>query len=106
MKAIKQYNELTEKIKKYLPLKALPVRELVNVYRNNGKDITLKTELIIKEVHNSGNLSGIMCVIKVDKNVFACGLTHLIFSPKIPLYKEIIKYQKNREKRMRKINAI
>ena len=74
-----QYQELTDKLLGILPLKAYPIRGLVNIFRENGQPITLKTELTITNVMNSGDISGIMCVVEDDgKNVLACGLTHLI----------------------------
>ena len=59
-----QYGDLTEKIKKNLPLTAFPVRELVQIFRDKETPITLKTELIISNVHNSGDISGIMCTVQ------------------------------------------
>ncbi|GAH42940.1 unnamed protein product [marine sediment metagenome] len=107
MDATEQYNGLTERIKEELPLKALPIRELVQIFREKGHPITLKTELTITDVHNSGDVSGIMCVVQNDKkNVIACALTHLIFSPKSPLFKEISDYQRKREKRIKKLNKL
>jgi len=100
-----QYNELTEKIEKNLPLKAFPIRELVQIFRDKGNPITLKKELTITNVHNSGDISGIMCNIQNnDENVIICSLTHLTFSPRCPLYKEICDYQRKREKRIKKLN--
>jgi len=100
-----QYEELTEKIEKNLPLKALPIRELVQIFRDKGNPITLKTELTITDVHNSGDISGIMCTVQNDnENVIICSLTHLIFSPKCPLFSEICDYQRKREKRIKKLN--
>jgi len=105
MDAKEQYQELTDKLLDVLPLKAFPIRSLVNVFRDNGTPITLKTELTITSVLNSGDVSGIMCVVKDDgENVLACGLTHLIFAHSCPLFKEIENYQKKREKRIRKLN--
>ena len=107
MDATEQYNDLTKKIKGELPLRALPIRELVQIFREKGHPITLKTELTITDVHNSGDVSGIMCVVQNDKeNVIACALTHLIFSPKSPLVKEISDYQRKREKRIKKLNKL
>ena len=107
MDATEQYNDLTKKIKGELPLRALPIRELVQVFREMGYPITLKTELTITDVHNSGDVSGIMCVVQDDKkNVIACALTHLIFSSKSPLFKEISGYQRKREKRIMKLNKL
>ena len=58
-----QYEALTQKLQQALPLKAYPTRELVQSLRDKGNPITLKSELIITAVHNSGDISGIMCVI-------------------------------------------
>jgi hypothetical protein len=99
-----QYEDLTKKMQKALPLKALPIRELVQIFRDKGNPITLKSELTITSVHNSGDVSGIMCVVAENKeNVIACGMTHLIFRPDCPLYNEIIEYQKKRIKRIKEL---
>ena len=96
-----QYEELTKKLLQSLPLKAYPSRELVQSLRNKGNPITLKRELTITSVHNSGDISGILCVIREQNdNVIACGLTHLVFKESCPLYKEIVDYQKKRIKRV------
>jgi Ser-tRNA(Ala) deacylase AlaX len=97
-----QYEELTKKLQQSLPIKAYPTRELVQSIRDKENPITLKSELTITTVHNSGDISGIMCVIEQkNKNVIACGLTHLIFMTDCPLYKEIVDYQKKRNKRVK-----
>ena len=101
----KQYKDLTAKINENLPLKAYPVRELVQIFRKNGHPITLKTELTITSVHNSGDISGIMCTIElVDGYKMACSLTHLIFSRTETLYTEITDYQRKRKKRIKQLN--
>ena len=101
----KQYEDLTAKINDNLPLKAFPTRELVQIFRKNKHPITLKTELTITSVHNSGDISGIMCTVElVDEYKMACALTHLIFSGTVKLYSEIVDYQKKREKRIKKLN--
>ena len=100
-----QYKDLTAKITKSLPLKAFPIRELVQIFRKNGHPITLKTELTITSVYNSGDISGIMCTVEIaDGYKMACALTHLIFSKTIKLYSEISDYQKKREKRIKQLN--
>ena len=107
MDVSEQYRDLTEKIEKNLPLTAMPIRELVQVFRDKGNPITLKTELTITNVHNSGDISGIMCVVQNNnENVIICALTHLIFSPKCPLYLEICDYQRKREKRIKKLRQM
>ena len=100
-----QYKELTAKISENLPIKAFPIRELVQIFRKNGHPITLKTELTITSVHNSGEISGIMCTVEINDGFkMACALTHLIFSKTSNLYSEITDYQKKREKRLRQLN--
>jgi hypothetical protein len=101
----KQYQDLTEKIKENLPLKAYPIRELVQIFRKNGHPITLKTELTIIDVINSEDISGIMCTIELtDGYRMACGLTHLIFSKSSKFYSQIADYQKKRVKRIKQLN--
>jgi hypothetical protein len=107
MDASEQYKDLTEKMEKNIPLTAMPIRELVQIFRDKGNPITLKTELTITDVNNSGDISGIMCTVQNNnENVIICALTHLIFSPKCPLYREICDYQKKREKRIKKLNQM
>ncbi len=100
-----QYKDLTEKITESIPIKAFPIRELVQIFRKNGHPITLKTELTITSVYNSGDISGIICTVElVDGYIMACALTHLIFSKTVKLYSEIADYQKKREKRIKQLN--
>ena len=66
--------------------------------------MTLKSELTITSVMNSGDISGIMCVIEDKEQRLVCGLTHLIFERSCPLFREIEEYQKKRAKRIRKLN--
>ena len=102
-----QYESLYQKLKNELPFKAYPVRELIHVFRGKNIPVTLKTELTVTDVYNSGDISGIMCVIVDDKkNPIACSLTHLIFSPGFHLFKDIAEYQRKREKRIRKLNGL
>ena len=105
MDVSEQYRDLTEKIEKNLPLTAMPIRELVQIFRDKGNPITLKTKLTITNVHNSGDISGIMCTVQNNnENVIICALTHLIFSTNCPLYREICDYQRKRERRIKKLN--
>ena len=100
-----QYGNLTAKINENLPLKAYPLRKLVQIFRKNGYPITLKTELTITSVHNSGDVSGIMCTVELGNGYkMACALTHLIFSKTEKLYAEISDYQRKRKKRIKQLN--
>ena len=100
-----QYEELTKKLKEVVPFPAFPIRELVQELRKKGNSITLRTELIVQDVYNSGDISGIICMIEQKGDeALACGLTHLLISSKHPLFKEIDNYKKKRSKRIRKLN--
>lgn len=100
-----QYKDLTGKITDNLPIKAFPIRELVQIFQKNGHPITLKTELTITSVHNSGDISGIFCAVEIaDGYKMACALTQLIFSKTEKLYTEITNYQRKREKRIKQLN--
>jgi hypothetical protein len=100
-----QYKDLTAKLDENLPIKAFPIRELVQIFRKNGHPITLKTELTITSVINTGDISGIICTVElVDGYKMACALTHLVFSKTVELYSEIADYQKKREKRIKLLN--
>jgi hypothetical protein len=107
MDITEQYKDLTVKMSKELPLKALPIRELVQIFRKNEHPITLNTEITITSVYNSGDISGIMCTIKLnDEYIMACSLSHLIFSKTEKLYTEISEYQQKRAKRIKKLNSM
>lgn len=99
------YSDLTKKLEKEIPITAYPIRELVQIFRDKGNPITLKSKLTITSVFNSGDVSGIMCaVMEKEDNIIACGLTHLTFDPKFHLYKEITDYQRKRNRRIKQLN--
>ena len=101
------YSDLTTKLENEIPVTAYPIRELVQIFRNKGKPITLKSKLTITSVFNSEDISGIMCtVMENEGNVIVCSLTHLIFDSKFHLYKDIIDYQQKRSKRIKQLNQM
>jgi len=101
------YSELTKKLANEIPLTAYPIRELVQIFRQNGNPITLKSRLTITSVFNSGDMSGIICTVQeIDDTVLACSLTHLTFEPNFHLSKEIIEYQRKRFKRIEQLNKL
>lgn len=101
------YEPLFQKLETAIPFSALPVRELVQILREKGLSVTLKTKLTVTKVFNSGDISGIVCTVgEKDGSVFICSLTHLIFEPTFPLYKDIISYQKRRAKRIEQLNKM
>ena len=94
-----EYEPLTQKLLAALPLIAKPERRLVQGLRLEGRIITLNTKLLVIDVTNMGDTIGIACTIMDTAETSAlCSLTHLIFSPGTPLYKEITDYQKKRIK--------
>ena len=100
-----QYESLTADLEKTIPFRAFPCRELVQELRNKGHKITLKTELIVKNLYNSGDITGIVCMIEEKGDeALACALTHLEIPRSHPLSREIIAYQKKRNKRIQKLN--
>ena len=99
-----QYEELTRQLKDVVPFTAFPIRNLVQELRTKNLSITLRTELTVVDVFNSGDISGILCTIECEgESGVACGLTHLIISSNTPFYKQIIDYQKKRTKRLKKL---
>lgn len=96
-----EYEELTQKIMQNLPIKAFPSRELVSKIRSGHPKLTLKSEFLIKSVINTGDISGILCIIECkDAQGLACALTHIDIAPEEPLKIEIEKYQEKRAKRV------
>lgn len=101
----KQYEDLTRQLKDVVPFTVFPIRELVQELRTKNLSITLKTELTVIDVFNSGDASGILCTIVCEEeSALACGLSHLVIPGKTPFYKQIIDYQKKRLKRLKKLN--
>ena len=101
------YADLTSKLEKEIPIKAFPIRELVQIFREKGTPITLKSHVTIISVFNSGDISGILCTLEIDnKEGYACSLTHLLFETNFKLNKEVSDYQKKRYKRIEKLNRM
>lgn len=101
------YADLTEKLQNEIPIKAFPIRELVQILRDKNTPVTLHTELTITSVFNSGDISGILCKNETEElKGMACSLTHLNFKHDCPLYKEITDYQRKRAKRIDKLRRM
>ena len=101
----KQYEGLTNALKNTVPFKAFPHRELVQELRKKDYVITLKTQLSVKDIYNSGDITGIVCMLEETKDgAIVCALTKLDIPKSHPLSKEIRAYQKKRIKRLKKMN--
>lgn len=96
-----EYEVLVQKIKLNLPIKAYPTRELVSKIRSQQPRVTLKSEFLIKDVINTGDISGILCIIECkDVDGLACALTHIEIAASEQLKIEIENYQKRRALRV------
>lgn len=89
---------LLEEMKKCLPIPARPTKELYRYLHKKGKHIDIDRDLNIFEISDSGDMGGIVCAIKENKEVFVISLTQLIIKPDHPLSDKIVAYQKQRIK--------
>ena len=97
-----EYEVLVQKIKLYLPIEAFPTRELVSKIKDQHPRVTIHSRFMVKDVINTGDLSGILCIIESkDVDGLACSLTHIDIAESEPLKMEIKEYQ---EKRARRVN--
>ena len=105
MDIAQQYEGLTLALKETLPFKVFPCRELVQELRKKDHVITLKTQLVVKDVYNSGDITGIACKMEeTEDGAIVCALTQLDVPKSHPLSKEIMAYQKKRIKRLNKMD--
>ena len=89
--------KLINEMERYLPIPVYPSKELRQLLRKQGKDISRDTELNITRVFDSGDVGGIVCTVLEDeenKEVFIVSLTHLQIKPAHPLNEKIVAYQK------------
>ncbi len=91
--------KLIKEMERYLPIPAYPSKELLQLLRKQGKDISRDIELNITRVLDSGDAGGIVCtVLEENKEVLIVSLTHLHIKVAHPLNEKIVAYQKQRAK--------
>ena len=91
--------KLIKEMERYLPIPAYPSKELLQLLRKQGKNISRDTELNITQVFDSGDAGGIVCtVLEENKEVLIVSLTHLKIKPTHPLNEKIRAYQRQRMK--------
>lgn len=93
--------KLIKEMERYLHIPVYQSKELLQLLRKQGKDISSDTELNITRVFDSGDVGGIVCtVLKDEKNkeVFIVSFTHIRIKPAHPLNDKIVAYQKQRLK--------
>jgi hypothetical protein len=80
-----------------LPIPVYPTRDLGSYLSQNGKDITVDTELMITKVFDSGDEGCIVCLLDgKDQDPFVISITLLRVKPDHPLFDKISAYQKER----------
>jgi len=89
-------------MEKNLPIPAYPSKGLCKVICKQGVKIDTKTELMISQVVDSGDIGGIVCTVLEGKDkVFVASLTHLRIKPDHPLSEKVMTYQKRRIKHLK-----
>jgi hypothetical protein len=89
--------ELIDEMESQLPIPVYPTKDLASYLSQNGKDITVDTELMITKVFNSGNEGGIICMLDgINPEAFVISITLLRVKPDHPLFDKISAYQKRR----------
>jgi len=91
--------ELIKEMEMYSPIPAYPSKELCQLLRKQGKHLSVRTELKITKVFDSGDAGGLVCSILEEKGqVFIVSLIHLRIKSDHPLSGKILAYQKQRIK--------
>jgi hypothetical protein len=94
---------LTEKLAANLPITAYPTKNMIKGLKAQGQTIDPNQEFSISEVNYSGDMGGIMCVLKSDSQAEALtivSITHLTLDSNHPLAPEIEAYQRQRTHRL------
>ena len=80
-----------------MPIPVYPTKDLGSYLSQNGKDITVDTELMITKVFDSGDEGGIICLLDgINPESFVISITLLRVKPEHPLFDKISAYQKQR----------
>jgi len=91
--------ELIKEMERYLPISVYPSKELAQLFRKQGKDISTDTELKITKVFDSGDMGGIACtILEENREAVIVSITHLRVPPAHPLSDKILVYQRRRIK--------
>jgi len=99
-------DRLYEKLEAALPLPARPTLELLAALRTQQPAMTLAPACRIIEISYAGDEGGIVC--KLDFGADGTGkaafvsITHLRFDPRLPMARDIDRYQRRRVKRLRR----
>jgi hypothetical protein len=100
-----QAQRLLVLLKRHLPFEIVLDPRLVRHLRSQSPPIEVQARLPVSEIHYAGDAGGIVCRLDRGENNDALfvSLTHLIVPPSHPAAAEAARYQKRRNKRLRKL---
>ena len=99
-------DRLYERLEAALPLPARPTPELLAALRERQPAMTLAPACRVVEISYAGDEGGIVC--KLDFGADGTGkaafvsITHLRFDPRLPMARDIDRYQRHRVKKLRR----
>lgn len=101
-----QLNELLGRLQQAMPLPAIISRRLAAMLRQRSPRSAIPSQCQVTSVSYAGDEGGIICQISYsgwseEKELLLVSITHLEFSPRLPLAREIALYQKRRLKKLR-----
>ena len=106
---LEQVDRLLCKLEASLPVPALAAPDLVASLAEHSSGTEISPHCRITKVHYLGDEGGIVCHLDLDgetgSRAFIVSITHLMFDPRLPLAREIARYQKHRVKRLRRDHA-
>ena len=101
---------LVSALREAVPLTARPTRRLAAVIREQRPDWSPARLCQVSEVSYAGDEGGIMCRLAVGDadaaQVFYVSITHLTFDRRCPLERPIARYQRHRNKRIKRFQAL
>ena len=99
-----QAARLLDKLGPAVPLPAYVTPELAAMLKAQAPNADIPAECLVIAIRDGGDEAGIVCKLAfgagITKAVYA-SITHLRFDPRLPVGKDIVKYQKRRIKRLR-----
>jgi len=104
-----QVDRLIAMMRASLPLSASMGPELRSLMRQKLPDIDGTRQFHITRIDYLGDDGGIVCALELGQDerreVYVVSMTHLHFSPRGALTREIAAYQKHRVKRLRRLKG-
>jgi hypothetical protein len=93
-------------LKESLPIPAIIPPQLARKLAEEKPESSIPSRCNIVDVLYSGDIGGVLCNLDIDgreaESVHLVSITHLSFSRKVPLFREIEAYQRHRIKKLKK----